>query len=176
MKTDAKRVIQMIVDYHLRRMYDLWEGKGWKKNKDGTTTFRGLLFDIEIEGKGRSKCGDIEYYRDACYMMFCSGVSVFWTEAADEEGDKIEWEDIDTSKWKNTSNHDSCWRTDGFTELNKQYYSVLEALEKRSLENIEAEIQFGVFGDTYPEIVDITLKDTPDGKYEVIKIERVKEE
>lgn len=175
MKTDAKKVIQMIVDYHLDRIYDMWNGKGWKRNEDGTTTFRGLLFDLQLEGHGKTESGDIQYYYDACYMLFCRRTTVFWVRAVDKEGNKVDWRDIEPSTWINTSNHDSCWRSDGFHELDEQYYKMLELLEKKGLKDVEVELEFGVLGDSYPKIVDITLRSKPDCGYELVNVKEIEE-
>jgi len=54
------------------------------------------------------------------HTLFTSNTSVFVAVTQDFQ----RWSDVKIEDFHNTSNHDSCWRSDGMSDLRKLYYSM----------------------------------------------------
>jgi len=71
------------------------------------------------------------------WMLFTGNTSVF---VADNLGEH-RWgtfNSIPTSTWINSSNHDSCWRSDGFRPLRDAYFEMCEEInQQRETEGLE---------------------------------------
>ena len=62
--------------------------------------------------------------RDSVYVMYAGQHSIFYAFAHDEDGFYRHLSKIPAGDWKNTSNHDSCWRSDGFSFLSKIFFDM----------------------------------------------------
>lgn len=69
------------------------------------------------------------------HWLFCSHVSTFVAVEHDDE----RWFDairVPVEEWRNTSNHDSCWRSDGVDSfINKVYFAHCQELNKMLVED-----------------------------------------
>jgi hypothetical protein len=73
----------------------------------------GLLVTLDLRLSHYANGGD-EYHRNALvHTVFTANTSVFYHTSRDFE----RWEEVIPEGWANTSNHDSCWRTDGLRGL-----------------------------------------------------------
>ena len=82
------------------------------------------------------------------YMVFTGNTSVFYCSPYDDNGNKEYWhiEDVPSERWINTSNHDSCWRSDGFSflfNLRMQMCKLANSKVPPARINSEAELGFG---------------------------------
>lgn len=97
-------------------------------NEDGTWTCPGLLFDVEFTVRDRSiqdydEMVDTQAF-DAYYILFTDGVSVYYASQFNDEGKRRMWNEVAPEEWVNTSNHDSCWRSDGLSWISKLYFDM----------------------------------------------------
>jgi hypothetical protein len=82
----------------------------------------GLLVTLDVRMSHYALSGD-EYHRAAVvYTVFTSNTSVF-TYTTTLGRDSVRWEDVKPEDWINTSNHDSCWRSDGLQHLSELYFA-----------------------------------------------------
>lgn len=84
-------------------------------NKDGSEHFDGW------EGSSMS----------IVYILITANKNVFYANHKDEKGQIVlDYNLIPASKWVNTSNHDSCWHTDGFSQLSQDDFKIYEEANK----------------------------------------------
>lgn len=87
---------ERLVEAHMRR-------------QDGRPLDHGLVVTLDLRMSHFSLGGD-EYHRSALvHTVLCGNTSVF---TCTTRGFR-KWNEIPFEEWENTSNHDSCWRTDG---------------------------------------------------------------
>ena len=97
-------------------------------NGDGTWTCPGLVFDVEFTVRDPS----IQDYDEkeinkafaSYYILFTDNVSVYYASQFDDEGTRRMWYQVEPEEWINTSNHDSCWRSDGLSWISKLYFDM----------------------------------------------------
>lgn len=133
--------------------------------KDGTYTTDGIMVEVRLIVKNDKK----SVYR-SYLLAFCNDVSVFVAE--NTEGDFFE--QIAPKRWKNTSNHDSCWSSDGLSILSKAYFEMCEEVDPDVAPiKLSSEAKFGLFGRLYTK-VRMTLKQKSGNNYgfELVKIKR----
>ena len=124
LKIDLKNTICKLVDFCLDRNHEIIH------NKDYSFTRPAIIIPIEITADDNNYD---ERIRRKFKLLFTGNTSVWYTEVIDNK----------TTKWVNTSNHDSCWRTDGLQFLSKVYFEMCEKIEPKTLPvnvNITAEI------------------------------------
>lgn len=85
---------------------------------------------FEQDGNTQHEYGE-RHVRNYCHFLLCGNVHV-WVYTGDEP-DPMQ---VPLDQWANTSNHDSCWRTDGVrSQLSELYfkscYEVQEHLPER---------------------------------------------
>ena len=112
-------------------------------------------------------------------FIFTGNTSVFVSSEAD---DQFVYS-LKPENFANTSNHDSCWRSDGLNILSKKYFEMAERINKQRVEQCLKEIapiamrqhnHFG-FGNLFElVIINIKLKDTNEYQYDLISVEEVK--
>ena len=102
-----------------RLLYTLWDNL-----RPDRPTYRrdeasevGLLVTLDLRlshyGSGGAE-DEIEYHRSALvHTLFTANTSVFVHTSRDHK----RWQDLIPEDWANTSNHDSCWRSDGLRGL-----------------------------------------------------------
>ena len=62
------------------------------------------------------------------YVAFCGNTSVFVARQDTHDSNHLRhYTAIPTTEWKNTSNHISCWRSDGMRWMNEAYFEMCEA-------------------------------------------------
>ena len=102
---ELNSTIQMLVDHELDRKAPV------KILEDGSYQRLGIYIPINLNASyyenGNSECVNI-------FMLFMGNVSVFYAVYP-----KVAINTIPNNKWINTSNHDSCWRGDGFRFLHQ---------------------------------------------------------
>ena len=173
---DVKRVITMIVNHHLRSKEFIDSVNHEFTEKEHFITKKGLLFTLDIRAdKWNDEEQEYEYYMRRFLVLFCGNVSVFVKEI---DPKTMYFEHIgisgDYSDWKNTSNHDSCWRSDGLNFIDNTYFEMCEELfpEKAPIDcNVYAE--FGIV-DSYPKTVLVKMAPKTDYGYDLINIEEIK--
>jgi len=100
----------------------------WDRGDDGLSllTDPGISMKVDLS---LTHYTDNKTYerRETIHWLFCNRVSTFAAMEGDER-----WFDaaiIPVDVWKNTSNHDSCWRSDGVDSfLTKVYFKWCEEL------------------------------------------------
>lgn len=91
--------------------------------------------DIGMNDRGNEKRGTIHFVfvgNTSVWFAYCESLS--------------RWDDIPIERWENTSNHDSCWRTDGVNQpLAKLYFDWARELNPhKAPRNIEQFCTLGV--------------------------------
>jgi len=111
-------VIQMLVDHELDRSIDKIEFKKGIIKKPGIA----IEFFVETNNYNMNKC-----IRKSFYMIFTGDTSVFYASQKNKEGHYYHSPfKVPVKDWINTSNHDSCWRSDGFNFINDNYFKMCE--------------------------------------------------
>ena len=92
------------------------------------------------------------------YILFCSGVSVFYADIYNtEQGNWRTWSEINPDEWINTSNHDSCWRSDGLDFINKAYFEMCKNVNPEiAPRDLHSYLDFG-FGGMWTDVI-VTLE------------------
>lgn len=110
-----------------------------------------------------------------CIMIFTGNTSVFFVKLDEDILNLNELLNKIKDDFKNTSNHDTCWITDGFIPLDEIYFQILNEVNPPK-EN-ENGRQFSEFEYTieasfikFPKIGEITLKPKEDHGYKIVKI------
>ena len=137
-KTDLKNVMTGIVSQVLHGQH---RTTNW--HKDFSMTHPGLLFEVEMSVRKRD---DMESeLRRWFYVAFCGNTSVFYTSAQDADGNFRQFEEIPSEEWENTSNHDSCWRSDGLHWLTTEYFDMCTQVESDSApRDLESSARLGL--------------------------------
>jgi hypothetical protein len=136
------------------------------KWENGTITKKGIIFEIlcrvhDFSGKDRKSS-----YKQF-YVMFCGNTNVFYVMKKISVYNPLQ---IPFDKWINTSNHDSCWRSDGLEFINKMYFDMCNEVNS---EKAPVELYSSAdIGNIKPKNVLITYKNNEETwKNEVIKVE-----
>ena len=163
-RMDIEKVITMIVDYHLPKT-DFQKVKF--DNNDNSITRKGLLFNLKIRTEvWNDKKQNFEYYCKSFLIAFCGHVSVFVKEI-DSNDSYFEHigKDKDYNDWINTSNHGSCWRTDGLHFIFDNYIKMCERVypDKKPVE-CDVYAEFG-FINNYPKFVNIKIVNDNENGY-----------
>jgi hypothetical protein len=99
---------------------------GWDAGR-GHPREPGLLTILDVRLRYYALGGE-EYHRAAVvYTVFTSNTSVF-TYTTPLGRDSVRWEAVKPEDWSNTSNHDSCWRSDGLRHLTELYFTLSEEM------------------------------------------------
>ncbi len=130
LKMDADHIIPRLVDHLLDR-----ENSLVSHDMNGRVQ-RGILIELRVHAwlwVGRPDSGyAVEQYR-TIYLMFFGHTSV-WV-AVEPPGERWDnWQQVPLDAWKNTSNHDSCWRSDGLQPLSKLYFEMAEEVLAESID------------------------------------------
>lgn len=85
---------------------------------------------------------------------------------------------MDPEWWINSSNHDSCWRSDGFSWLSERYFDMcyqVRSSEEVAPAALSTDLDFG-FGKVFEHVYIHTISDPEDeGSWQrIIKVERIK--
>jgi len=175
-------VIQQLVDQFLDRQTIVY-----MKN-DGSIKRPGLVFQINANIFKYIDDQEGHSYRNI-FIVFCGGTNVFIasqnTTTAENRWHGISSVPLDA--WENTSNHDSCWRSDGLdSPLSNIYFEMCKEvnehlpkdckcppIEMTSLNN------FGTFGlgDVFQRVTVTHAADKDDSyRRKIVNIERVDDE
>lgn len=125
---DAKSVIQMLVDQNLSRSLGVTAINYPIFYSDGVQIKFRLCVDNSFTGSDSDTA--IEYHSLPMFisMIFIGNVSVFYCVSNTTE--YFQGKDKDPKNYTNSSNHSSCWRTDGFQFLTKLYFEMCKQVNK----------------------------------------------
>lgn len=90
--------------------------------KFGDTRRKGILFGLRYSIRSHEESDDELFTFGAeqeVAVLIVAPHSVFFMEVEDRIFDLTK---IPLDKWENTSNHDSCWRSDGLRKLTETYF------------------------------------------------------
>jgi len=157
--------IQMLVDHELNRKTSV------KIFDDGNYQRPGIYLPVYLEASDY-RTDKTEYMR--IFMLFTGNTSVFYTTNFESS-----IKDIPNGSWINTSNHDSCWRSDGFRFLHKIKMDICERVNPDIAPyELDTESKLSM-GGTYPvKHCLITFKDNIKDHYgyEIVNIEPIKKD
>lgn len=111
-KIDVKNVITLLVEHERKT----WDEPVW--NEDGTITKDGVSMEISYTVNDPSSG---ESVTKNIFILFCGNTNVFYAYKA-SSAFYPSW--IPLSSWKNSSNHDSCWRSDGLSFIINDYFQM----------------------------------------------------
>lgn len=127
-KANADDVIQFLVENN-RIKTEL--GKNMFYCPDGSVQKEALYIQFEVrvrdfQYKGNRAARDVEI---SCpvHMIFFGNTSVFFHADKDRKCYGIPAPEL----FVNTSNHDSCWRSDGFRKLHELYFAMCEEINPK---------------------------------------------
>lgn len=158
-KSDTKQIISSLVDQFLNR-------KEYRLNpKNSSIVKEAMVFNLNLSVYDRKSQNQ---FRTNIKMLFAGNTSVFFTT-----NNNIIIEDIPYTDWNNTSNHDSCWRTDGFSFLDNLYFEMCHEInEDIAPIYLGSEISFG-YGNLFEKIfVEIKKEEDDNCKYKIINMNR----
>lgn len=170
-KIDGNSIIKMLVDRELNRASEI------TFNKDSTYTRSGVLIDISLNADVYGDAGKGKHIFKSIYMLFCGNTSVFWASRSYSDGSPglKHLNEIKPEEWTNTSNHDSCWRSDGFNFLSKLYFNMCECVAPNVAPiKVDTSMSLGIC--SYPvKHVDITLKSADSYRYSIVNVKYKKQ-
>ena len=124
---DAERIICTIWEKLRPEIKSPWDG-GQKPGDPEP----GLMTTLDLRMFHYENSCESEYKRSSLvHTLFTSNTSVFVVESAHYK----RWYEIPVGDWKNTSNHDSCWRSDGMRHLTEICFRMADELN----ENLETD-------------------------------------
>ena len=123
-KLDTISIITGIVSEVLHGQHRTGE---WKE--DFSKVQDGLLFELSMVVQERDNVETGQ--RRGYYVAFCGNTSVYWTRMEDAEGNHRQFEDIPSDEWENSSNHDSCWRSDGLHWVTEEYFDLCKSVNPK---------------------------------------------
>ena len=105
--------------------------------KDGE--YDGIIFDLHL---------NLSYYtekqsytkRNHAYVLFCGNTNVFYAVENQNENWHLNYKNVPIDRWLNSSNHDSCWRSDGLSFIDDLYFSAAEEINKELIKNKEKDV------------------------------------
>jgi len=116
----ADLIICNLVDKFLDRKSPLQISDDWSKE-----TAHGVIVSVNCNVSDYSSdVINIDIHR-RIWFLFTRNTSVFVAVDSMENDWKF-WNSIPLNAWKNTSNHDSCWRSDGMRPLYKTYFEMCD--------------------------------------------------
>ncbi len=98
---------------------------------DGTQTVNAMIIPLHMSVSDFSDTNEDRENRESVYVMYAGLHSIFYALAHDSEGDYLHLSEVPPDAWKNTSNHDSCWRSDGFSFLTEIYFAMAKSVNDR---------------------------------------------
>jgi hypothetical protein len=113
-----------------RVVYHLWETLRperpmARRYTDAGVLEEGLVVTLDLRLSHYVPDEGNEYHKSAlAHIILTGNTSVF----AAATHDYTPWHQMDAGQWDNTSNHDSCWRSDGFGFLNTLYFNMTEQM------------------------------------------------
>lgn len=108
----------------------------------------GICFELQLEVSDPNKDYDSPGSRSISrfFVMFTSNVSVYVADVTNEDYSVTPFT-LDPQQWENTSNHDSCWRTDGLRFLNERYFEMCKKVNDSVAPiKLETDATFSRFG------------------------------
>ena len=158
---EAEMTITSIVDAFLKR--DDYVTKDYR-----VVSRHGVVLRLNLSASSYEDEGS--YHASRQLVILCTGNTSVFVAVAPPDGRYFGWQDVPKEAWKNTSNHDSCWRSDGIqSPITDQYFSMCEEInEMRKADGLEpvAPINMHHFNhlDSHPLVteVDVTTESDPD--------------
>jgi hypothetical protein len=152
----ASTVIESLADQLIPRNED-WMAESMRKFTQ-EQVFKGYSYQSGVvvplactlsAPRGVSDIGDISVTKQM-FVVVCGRRHVW---VAQPEKRYLSFKSVPMESWKNTSNHDSCWRTDGIdTPITAMYFTAAEEVNKRLPKEIapgkmKSDCHFGLSGD-----------------------------
>ena len=163
-KTDFVDVLTMIVEHELELYANNKTLPNAMINYDNSVTKPGIIIPITITAIHPNS---EEICTDAVFV-FCGNVSVFFSDSVFEYGLLLPFREMKPYHWENTSNHDSCWKSDGLRNISEICFQLCSLLDDSiPPKDIEVTASF-----SYPVKVWTTLKPKEDYGFDLIKVER----
>ncbi len=121
-QSNTSHTISMLVDQVLtteRRFNREYLENGCLRSSNG------MLVELAMSVEDRNAEKLDEELKRFYYVVFCGNVSVFIArqDVPGEQGLR-HFTKIPSDEWENTSNHDSCWRSDGLHFITDAYFEM----------------------------------------------------
>ena len=135
---------------------------------DGTHTVNAMVVYVHVSVSDFSDTSVNSEARDSVYVMYAGRHSIFYAHAYDEEGGHRRLNEVPVDEWYNTSNHDSCWRSDGFSFLNTLYFDMTKIVnDNKAPIELSDFTNLGISRNPVTKIT-VMLKTTKDGYHKDI--------
>ena len=135
-----------------------------------TLCYEGLLFQLEfivndpnLDHSVRGKTAQSRLF----YTAVCGNTHVFFADRI-QGGNLSHFKDIPSDEWINTSNHDSCWRTDGMRWINDTYFEMCRGCNPDvAPATLYSEARLGWCGKLWTPVI-MVVKRTPGSEYRTL--------
>jgi hypothetical protein len=87
----------------------------------------GLMTTLDLRLSHYAKTGDEFHASALVHTLFTGNTSVFVAISRSFQ----KWDHIPVEQYKNTSNHDSCWRSDGLRELSTLFFALTDEMNEQ---------------------------------------------
>jgi len=131
----------------------------------GRTSMKGILLRMRYYAR------DGENFADKrVYFAFCGNVHVFYAIVP-----RLNLPLSKVKSWENTSNHDSCWSSDGLTHISGDYFELCKKVNPHKAPiYVKTGVQFDPIKDVLP--VEMMLRVSPESnyRYDLMQIKEVR--
>ncbi len=159
-KVDLKNILCSLVDRDLDRITPT------NYHNDGIYSKKGIIYEISISVDDYDTR---KHAYNSFYVMFFGNTSVFYAHKRMSFYTPFH---VSPEMWINTSNHNSCWRSDGLQFINKYYFDMCKEVNKEKAPiELENNARF-VSINPINVIVHYKYSDGSSYKRSIIRIER----
>jgi len=132
-------------------------------NDDGTHEVNAMIVEVHSTVSDYSEEVD-EERRVTVYVMYAGLHSIFYALAYDADGNYRAFGQVPHTEWENTSNHDSCWRSDGLSFFPALFFDMAEKVNPdKPPGQLHSYTNLGGNGSTVVKHVKVVLERQGDG-------------
>lgn len=132
-------------------------------NDDGSHEVNAMIITVNTSVSDFSGEVDREQ-RASVYVMYAGLHSIFYALASDADGNYRTFENIPHTEWENTSNHDSCWRSDGLSFFPSLFFAMAKAVNPdKAPGELHSYTSLGGMGKTVVKHTKVVLERQGDG-------------
>ena len=116
------------VEHVLANFFDQFVDRWGSGDQSPFSNKQGVLFTVQLDHEfhGSPSSWSNGCIRAHCHFIITAYKNVFFACEKVNGFPVMDWRLIPLDKWHNTSNHDTCWRTDGFRKLYEKDWECFE--------------------------------------------------
>jgi len=125
------------------------------------TSMTGVLLRMRYYAKDGKNFAD-----KRVYFAFCGNVHVFYAEVS-----RLNLPFSKVKAWENTSNHDTCWTSDGLHNISRDYFELCHKVNlAKAPIRIKTGVQFRPIEDVIPVVMTLQVAKDNSYRYELVRI------